>query len=132
MAEKSKFIWATGRRKSSTARVRMKPGTGEFVVNGRKFDEYFARPVLKLIVNQPLEQIGMLEKFDVFANCTGGGHSGQAGALRHGISRALIEFDTTLRASLKSGGFLTRDDRKKERKKYGLRGARRAYQFSKR
>lgn len=132
MAEKSKFIWATGRRKSSTARVRMKPGSGEMIVNGKKFDEYFARPVLKLIVNQPLEQIGMLEKFDVFANCTGGGHSGQAGALRHGISRALIEFDTTLRASLKSGGFLTRDDRKKERKKYGLRGARRAYQFSKR
>lgn len=132
MAEKSKFIWATGRRKSSTARVRMKPGSGEMIINGKKFDEYFARPVLKLIVNQPLEQIGMLEKFDVFANCTGGGHSGQAGALRHGISRALIEFDATLRASLKSGGFLTRDDRKKERKKYGLRGARRAYQFSKR
>lgn len=132
MAEKTKFIWATGRRKSSTARVRLKPGTGNVVVNGRKFDEYFARPVLKLIVNQPLEQIGMIDKFDIFANCQGGGHSGQAGALRHGISRALIEYDTTLRGSLKSGGFLTRDDRKKERKKYGLRGARRAYQFSKR
>ena len=132
MAEKSKFIWATGRRKSSTARVRLKPGSGNVVVNGRKFDEYFARPVLKLIVNQPLEQIGMLDKFDIYANCQGGGHSGQAGALRHGISRALIEYDTALRGSLKSGGFLTRDDRKKERKKYGLRGARRAYQFSKR
>ncbi|MEZ4816069.1 MAG: 30S ribosomal protein S9 [Bdellovibrionota bacterium] len=132
MADKTKFIWATGRRKSSTARVRMKPGTGEMIINGKKFDDYFARPVLKLIVNQPLEQVGMLEKFDVFANCTGGGHSGQAGALRHGISRALIEHDETLRASLKSGGFLTRDDRKKERKKYGLRGARCAYQFSKR
>lgn len=132
MAEKSKFIWATGRRKSSTARVRLKPGSGNVIVNGRKFDEYFARPVLKLIVNQPLEQIGMLDKFDIYANCQGGGHSGQAGALRHGISRALIEYDTALRGSLKSGGFLTRDDRKKERKKYGLRGARRAYQFSKR
>ena len=132
MAEKSKFIWATGRRKSSTARVRLKPGTGEVIVNGKKFAEYFARPVLRLIVNQPFEQLGMLEKFDVYANCTGGGHSGQAGALRHGISRALIEFDSTLRASLKTGGFLTRDSRSKERKKYGLRGARRAYQFSKR
>lgn len=132
MAEKTKFIWATGRRKSSTARVRLKPGTGEVIVNGKKFDDYFARPVLRLIVNQPLEQIGMLEKFDIFANCTGGGHSGQAGALRHGISRALIEYDPTLRASLKTGGFLTRDPRAKERKKYGLRGARRAYQFSKR
>lgn len=132
MAEKTKFIWATGRRKSSTARVRLKPGSGAIVVNGRKFEDYFARPVLRLIINQPLEQIGMISKFDIYANCQGGGHSGQAGALRHGISRALIEYDTALRGSLKSGGFLTRDDRKKERKKYGLRGARRAYQFSKR
>ncbi len=132
MAEKTKFIWATGRRKSSTARVRLKPGTGEIVVNGRKFDDYFARPVLRLIVNQPFEQLGMLAKFDIFANCNGGGHSGQAGALRHGISRALIEFDPTLRASLKTGGFLTRDSRSKERKKYGLRGARKRPQFSKR
>jgi small subunit ribosomal protein S9 len=132
MAEKTKFIWATGRRKSSTARVRLKPGNGDIVVNGKKYEEYFARPVLRLIVNQPLEQIGMLAKFDIYANCTGGGHAGQAGALRHGISRALIEYDATLRASLKTGGFLTRDSRSKERKKYGLRGARRAYQFSKR
>lgn len=132
MAEKNKMIWATGRRKSSTARVRMKPGKGDIVVNGRTFDEYFARPVLRLIVNQPLEQVGMLEKFDFFVNCNGGGHSGQAGALRHGISRALIEFDETLRPSLKSGGFLTRDPRSKERKKYGKRGARCGYQFSKR
>jgi small subunit ribosomal protein S9 len=132
MAEKTKYIWATGRRKSSTARVRLKPGTGEVTVNGKKFEEYFARPVLRLIVNQPFEQLGMLSKFDVLANCSGGGHSGQAGALRHGISRALIEYDTTLRPSLKTGGFLTRDSRSKERKKYGLRGARRAYQFSKR
>jgi small subunit ribosomal protein S9 len=132
MAEKIKFITATGRKKSSVARVRLKPGQGTFVINGRKFEEYFARPVLRLIINQPLEHIGMLQKFDVYANCSGGGHSGQAGALRHGISRALIEFDTTLRPSLKSGGFLTRDSRAKERKKYGQHGARRGCQFSKR
>ncbi|MEI7440833.1 MAG: 30S ribosomal protein S9 [bacterium] len=132
MAEKIKFITATGRKKSSVARVRLKPGQGTFVINGRKFEEYFARPVLRLIINQPLEHIGMLQKFDVYANCSGGGHSGQAGALRHGISRALIEFDTTLRPSLKSGGFLTRDSRSKERKKYGQHGARRGCQFSKR
>ena len=92
----------------------------------------FVRPVLRLIINQPLEHIGMLQKFDVHATCQGGGHSGQAGALRHGISRALIEFDESLRPSLKSGGFLTRDPRTKERKKYGKRGARCGYQFSKR
>lgn len=134
MAEKStqKMIWATGRRKSSVARVRMRPGNGDIIVNGRKYEEYFARPVLRLIINQPLEHIGLVSKFDIYANCTGGGHSGQAGALRHGISRALLDHDATLRPALKLGGFLTRDPRAKERKKYGKRGARRGYQFSKR
>ena len=126
------FISTTGRRKTSTARVRLRPGKGEFVVNGRKLEEYFGRPVLRLIINQPLEELGMIGKFDVFANCHGGGHAGQAGALRHGISRALIEFDAALRPSLKAGGFLTRDARQKERKKYGKHGARRTPQFSKR
>jgi small subunit ribosomal protein S9 len=131
-AKASNFIWATGRKKSSVARVRLKPGQGDIIVNGKKYEDYFVRPVLRLIINQPLEQIGMISKFDVIANCTGGGHAGQAGALRHGISRALIEYDETLRPSLKSGGFLTRDPRSKERKKYGQHGARRGCQFSKR
>lgn len=133
MAEKAqKYIWATGRRKDSTARVRIKPGQGEIVVNGRKWEDYFVRPVLRLIINQPLEHTGLVAKFDIIANCTGGGHSGQAGALRHGISRALIEHDPELRGALKAGGFLTRDPRAKERKKYGQHGARRGCQFSKR
>ncbi len=123
---------ATGRRKSAIARVRIRPGQGEIVINGRKFEEYFGRGVLRLIVNQPLEDIGMIGKFDIFANCVGGGHAGQAGALRHGISRALLKFNPELRASLKAGGYLTRDSRAKERKKYGKRGARRGTQFSKR
>lgn len=126
------FINATGRRKTSTARVRLKPGSGEFIINGKKIEDYLVRPVLRLIANQPLEHLEMLGKFDIRANCTGGGHAGQAGALRHGISRALIQYDPALRASLKSNGFLTRDARRKERKKYGQHGARRGTQFSKR
>jgi small subunit ribosomal protein S9 len=126
------FVNSTGRRKQSVARVRMRPGKGEIIINGQKFEEYFVRPVLRLVINQPLEQIGMIGKFDILANCHGGGHSGQAGALRHGIARALIEFDKALRPSLKGAGMLTRDARGKERKKYGKRGARRGTQFSKR
>ncbi len=126
------FILATGRRKTSVARVRMKPGKGEIVVNGKKVEEYFTRPVLRLVINQPLAELGVEGRFDIYANCSGGGHSGQAGALRHGISRALTEFDKALRSPLKKAGMLTRDSRAKERKKYGLRGARRGTQFSKR
>ncbi len=126
------FINATGRRKKSVARVRLRPGKGEIFVNGRKFEDYFVRPVLRLVINQPLEALGLEGKFDVYANCSGGGQSGQAGALRHGISRALTEFDPELRGNLKKGGFLTRDARAKERKKYGQHGARRGTQFSKR
>jgi small subunit ribosomal protein S9 len=128
----TQFVNATGRRKTSVSRVRIRPGKGEVIVNGRKAEEYFVRPVLRLIFNQPLEHLEMIGKFDIIANCDGGGHAGQAGALRHGIARALIKFDPELRSSLKKGGFLTRDARKKERKKYGLRGARRGTQFSKR
>ena len=128
----TQYFNATGRKKTSTARVRLRPGKGEIIINGRKFEEYFGRPVLRLVVNQPLEEIEMIGKFDILANCTGGGHAGQAGALRHGISRALLLFNPELRATLKAGGFLTRDSRQKERKKYGKHGARRGTQFSKR
>ena len=128
----AQFFTATGRKKTSTARVRLRPGKGEIIINERKFEEYFGRPVLRLIVNQSLEEIEMIGKFDIYANCSGGGHAGQAGALRHGISRALLKFNPELRAALKAGGFLTRDSRQKERKKYGKRGARRGTQFSKR
>lgn len=126
------YFTATGRKKTSVARVRLRPGKGEIIINGRNFEEYFGRPVLRLIVNQSLEEIEMIGKFDILANCTGGGHAGQAGALRHGISRALLKFNPELRPTLKAGGFLTRDSRQKERKKYGKRGARRGTQFSKR
>lgn len=128
----TQYVNATGRRKTSVARVRIRPGKGEVLVNGRKAEDYFVRPVLRLIFNQPLEHLEMIGKFDIHANCQGGGHAGQAGALRHGIARALIKFNGELRSTLKGGGFLTRDARKKERKKYGLRGARRGTQFSKR
>ncbi len=126
------FISATGRKKTSVARVRIRPGKGEITINGRKIEDYFVRPVLRLILNQPLEQLNMLGKFDIVANCTGGGHAGQAGAVRHGITRALTKFDAALRPPLKAAGMLTRDARSKERKKYGKRGARRGTQFSKR
>jgi small subunit ribosomal protein S9 len=126
------FISTTGRRKKSVARVRIRPGKGEIIINDRKFEEYFVRPVLRLVINQPLEQLEMIGKFDIIANCSGGGHAGQAGALRHGITRALAIFNAELRPSLKAAGMLTRDSRAKERKKYGKRGARRGTQFSKR
>ena len=131
MAEAAKYA-ATGRRKQSIARVWLKPGTGKIVVNDKDINEYFGREPLKMIINQPLEIANVVGKYDVFVNVAGGGHSGQAGAIRHGISRALLLTDTTVRAKLKPEGLLTRDPRAKERKKYGLKSARRRFQFSKR
>ena len=128
----SNFYYGTGRRKSSVARVRVYPGTGKITINDRDIDDYFGLETLKVIVRQPLELLGLTEKFDVVVRVQGGGVSGQAGAIRHGLSRALLEYDETLRPQLKKAGFLTRDPRMKERKKYGLKGARRAPQFSKR
>ena len=124
--------YGTGRRKTSTARVFMRPGAGELEVNGRTLDGYFPNPVLRMVVRQPLVLTETGEKFDIFVTVEGGGNSGQAGAIRHGISRALLIFDIALRERLKSAGLLTRDPRKKERKKYGQKGARRRFQFSKR
>ena len=125
--------YGTGRRKSSVARVRLVPGNGTITINGRSIDDYFGLETLKLIVRQPLELTKTGDKFDVIAKVEGGGFTGQAGAIRHGISRALLEVDSeTYRADLKAAGFLTRDSRMKERKKYGLKAARRAPQFSKR
>ncbi len=124
--------YGTGRRKSSVARVYLFPGNGKITINKRDIDDYFGLETLKLIVRQPLELTGVLDKFDVKVNVYGGGTTGQAGAIRHGISRALIEADADLRQALKKAGFLTRDPRMKERKKYGLKAARRAPQFSKR
>jgi small subunit ribosomal protein S9 len=128
---KAEFI-ATGRRKTSVARVRMTPGTGKIIINKRDIEEYFGLETLKLIVRQPLTLTGTLGKYDVKVNVNGGGFTGQAGAIRHGISRGLLLIDADLRPALKKAGFLTRDPRMKERKKYGLKGARRAPQFSKR
>ncbi len=122
----------TGRRKKAVARVRLLPGSGSIVVNKRQLDEYFGLDTLKQIVNQPLELVSATDKFDVMVNVRGGGTSGQAGAIRHGIARALCEADGAYRAPLKKAGFLTRDPRMKERKKYGLKKARKAPQFSKR
>ena len=124
--------YGTGRRKSSVARVYIVPGTGKITVNKRDIDDYFALETLKLIIRQPLDLTSTLGKFDVKVNVFGGGTTGQAGAIRHGISRALLEADLDFRPALKKAGFLTRDSRMKERKKYGLKGARRAPQFSKR
>ena len=126
------YFYGTGRRKKSTARVRLYPGTGVITVNGKNVDEYFGLETLKLIIAQPFGVSETEGKFDVVANVTGGGLSGQAGAIRHGIARALVAADVENRPSLKKAGFLTRDPRMKERKKYGLKGARRAPQFSKR
>jgi small subunit ribosomal protein S9 len=123
---------ATGRRKSSIARVIMKKGTGDIKINKKPVDVHFPRETLRMIIKQPLELTGMLEKMDISVNVTGGGLSGQAGAVRHGISRALLEVNPDLRGKLKKEGFLTRDPREKERKKYGLAGARKRFQFSKR
>jgi len=124
--------YGTGRRKSSVARVYLLPGSGKITINKRDINDYFGLETLKLIIRQPLELTNNLSKYDVKVNVHGGGFTGQAGAIRHGISRALLQADTELRPSLKKAGFLTRDPRMKERKKYGLKGARRAPQFSKR
>lgn len=132
MYETRPFFYGTGRRKTSVARVRLYNGTGVITVNGRGIDDYFGLEALKLIVRQPLELLGLTDKFDIVVNVNGGGVSGQAGAIRHGIARALLQYDETLRTTLKKAGFLTRDPRMKERKKYGLKAARRAPQFSKR
>ncbi len=126
------FYYGTGRRKEAVARVRLLPGAGNIYVNGRTIDEYFGLETLKLIVRQPLHLTDSLNRFDVYANVHGGGFSGQAGAIRHGISRALLQVDDQMRPILKPAGLLTRDQRMKERKKYGLKKARRAPQFSKR
>lgn len=124
--------YGTGRRKTSVARVRLVPGEGNVVINGRHIDEYFGIKTLDLIVKQPLNLTETADKYDVIANVQGGGPSGQAGAIRHGISRALLELDAELRPALKKAGLLTRDPREKERRKYGLKKARKASQFSKR
>ncbi|MBQ1195365.1 MAG: 30S ribosomal protein S9 [Clostridia bacterium] len=126
------YFYGTGRRKKSVARVRVYPGTGAITINGRDIDEYFGLDTMKLIVNQPFEVTGNVGKFDIVANVTGGGFSGQAGAIRHGLARALVLADEANKPALKAAGFLTRDPRMKERKKYGLKAARRASQFSKR
>ena len=126
------FYYGTGRRKSSVARVFLKPGAGNIVVNGKPLDEYFARETGRMIVRQPLALTERLDSFDIMVNVHGGGESGQAGAVRHGITRALIEFDADLKPSLKAAGLVTRDAREVERKKVGLRKARRRKQFSKR
>jgi small subunit ribosomal protein S9 len=124
--------YGTGRRKSSVARVRLIPGDGKVVINGRAMEEYFGLKTLELIVRQPLVLTEMNDKYDVVVNVKGGGTSGQAGAIRHGITRALMELDNGLRPALKKAGFVTRDPREKERRKYGLKKARKASQFSKR
>ena len=126
------YFYGTGRRKSSVARVRLYPGTGKITINGRDVDDYFGLETLKLIINQPFGVTNTTGKYDIVANVNGGGISGQAGAIRHGVSRALLLADDTFRPALKKAGFLTRDPRMKERKKYGLKAARRAPQFSKR
>ena len=128
----SEKYFGTGRRKSSVARVYLVPGTGKVTINKKDMDEYFGLETLKIIVRQPLEATNMADKFDVIVNVKGGGFTGQAGAIRHGIARALNKYDLDLRPTLKKAGYLTRDPRMKERKKYGLKKARRAPQFSKR
>ena len=129
---KLKSFYGTGRRKHSVARVRLYPGSGNVTINGRSIDEYFGLETLKLIVRQPLELTETAAQFDIVCTVAGGGVTGQAGAIRHGISRALLQFNAELRPALKKAGYLTRDPRMKERKKYGLKAARRAPQFSKR
>ncbi len=131
-AKKKIQYWGTGRRKKAIARVRLVPGSGAIVINNRSMDEYFPADTLKYVVNQPLVLVGATDKFDVYVNVCGGGISGQAGAIRHGIARALVVADETYKPAVKKAGFLTRDPRMKERKKYGLKKARRAPQFSKR
>ena len=133
MAKKSvQKYYGTGRRKSSVARVYLLPGSGNITVNKRSLDEYFGLETLKVIVKQPLTAVDAVEKFDAYITVKGGGYTGQAGAVRHGIARALLQVDADYRPALKAAGYLTRDPRMKERKKYGLKKARRAPQFSKR
>lgn len=132
MAEAALAKSTTGKRKMAVARVRLRPGSGNILVNGRPLDEYFGREVLRTVVKQPLDLVNHATRWDIAASVHGGGPTGQAGALRHGIARALVLIDETLRPQIKRGGFLTRDARKKERKKYGQRGARARFQFSKR
>jgi small subunit ribosomal protein S9 len=132
MYESNPYFYGTGRRKESVARVRIYAGTGKIVINDRDIDDYFGLDTLKLIVRQPLALTETTEKFDIICRVNGGGVTGQAGAIRHGIARALLQYDADLRGALKAAGFLTRDPRMKERKKYGLKAARRAPQFSKR
>ena len=135
MATKKKSTeryYGTGRRKKSIARVYLMPGKGEITVNKRELDDYFGPETLKTIIRQPLVATGTVDKFDILVNVKGGGYTGQAGAIRHGISRALLQVDAEYRPTLKKAGYLTRDPRMKERKKYGLKAARRAPQFSKR
>jgi small subunit ribosomal protein S9 len=124
--------YGTGRRKSSTARVFLRPGTGAIKINGRTLEEYFGRETARMVVRQPIEKTEMTEKFDIYCTVKGGGISGQAGAIRHGITRALISYDESLRSPLRKAGYVTRDSREVERKKVGLHKARRATQFSKR
>ncbi len=126
------YNYGTGRRKSATARVYIKPGTGDITVNKRKFEEYFPNEMHRMIIRQPLHLTDNANKFDILVNVDGGGISGQAGAVRHGITRALMELNPELRGRLKKAGFVTRDPRGKERKKYGQKGARKRFQFSKR
>jgi small subunit ribosomal protein S9 len=125
-------FYATGRRKTATARVYLRPGAGNLVVNRRPIDAYFHTDALKRVVREPLALTETVDKFDVLVNVAGGGEAGQAGAIRHGIARALVQFEPALRGRLKEAGFLTRDSRVKERKKYGQRGARARFQYSKR
>ena len=132
MSQKTPTFYGTGRRKRATARVYLRPGTGRFIVNKRDLDEFFCRETDKMILKQPLVLTGNTDNFDIYVNVRGGGTTGQAGAIKHGISRALLRFNPDLRPQLKAGGFLTRDARIKERKKYGQKGARARFQFSKR
>lgn len=132
MYESKPYYYGTGRRKSSVARVRLYAGTGKITINNRDIDDYFGLETLKLLVRQPLNLTDTLGRFDIVCTVAGGGVSGQAGAIRHGIARALLEMNPEYRPALKAAGFLTRDPRMKERKKYGLKAARRAPQFSKR
>jgi len=132
VAENQLQYYGTGRRKTSTARVFLRPGTGSFQVNGRSFDQYFPNETLKMLIRQPMAVTETMDKFDMVVRVDGGGVTGQAGALRHGIARALVSFSPELRPRLKESGFLTRDPREVERKKYGRPGARKRFQFSKR
>ncbi len=124
--------FGTGRRKTSTARVFLRPGKGNIQINKRSFEEYFPNETLRMIIRQPLQLTNTLDKFDIYVNVEGGGISGQAGAVRHGITRALLEYNAEFRPVLKKAGLITRDPRRKERKKYGQKGARKRFQFSKR